>query len=132
MKKPNILFFLPSQHRPDWLNCNPCLPLRTPNIDAIAARGVRFTSAFTPNPLCAPARACLATGSDYHRCGVINNGQNTPLSFPTYYQYLGDAGYEVSGVGKFDLHKADNDQGLDGGKMIREITENGFDGSRSF
>jgi arylsulfatase len=119
-RKPNFLFFFPDQHRPDWLGCNPALPLRTPNLDRLCANGVRFTNAFTPSPLCSPARACLATGRDYHRCGVRNNRQNTPLSLPTYYQYLRDSGYEVAGVGKFDLHKADHDWGLDGSKMLKE------------
>lgn len=127
MKKiqPNILFFFPDQHRPDWLGCNTALPLRTPNLDLLSACGVRFTSAFTPSPVCSPARACLATGRDYHRCGVNSNRQNTPLSLPTYYQHLRDSGYEVAGVGKFDLHKPDRDWGLDGTKMLREY---GFTG----
>lgn len=119
-RQPNILFFLPDQHRPDWLGCNPALPLRTPNLDRLCSRGVRFANAFTPSPLCSPARACLATGRDYHRCGVRNNGQNTPLSLPNYYRHLRDAGYEVAGVGKFDLHKPDHGWGLDGSKMLQE------------
>ncbi len=119
-RSPNILFILPDQHRPDWLGCNSDLPLRTPNIDRLCRDGVRFTNAYTPSPLCSPARACLATGLDYRNCGVIDNGQNTPLAFPTYYRALRDAGYEVAGVGKFDLHKADSDWGLDGSKMVRE------------
>ena len=124
-RKPNFLFFLPDQHRPDWLGCNGALPLRTPRLDGLAARGVRFTQAFTPSPLCSPARACLATGRDYRRCGVVDNGQNTPLSLPTYYARLREAGYEVAGVGKFDLHKPDHDWGLDGSNLLREY---GFTG----
>jgi len=117
-QKPNILFFLPDQHRPDWLGCNSDLPVRTPNLDRLARKGMHFTSAFTPSPVCSPARACLATGRDYGRCGVQNNRQNTPLSMPTYYQALRDSGYEVAGVGKFDLHKPDLDWGLDGSNML--------------
>jgi arylsulfatase A-like enzyme len=126
MQQPNILFLFPDQHRPDWLGCaGNGLPVRTPHIDRLAARGVRFTNAFTPSPLCSPARACLATGRDYQRCGVRNNDQNTPLSLPTYYRHLRDAGYEVAGVGKFDLHKPDHDWGLDGTKLLAEY---GFTG----
>lgn len=123
--QPNILFVLPDQHRPDWLGCNRDLPLRTPNLDRLSERGVRFTNAFTPSPLCSPARACLATGRDYHRCGVEDNGQNTSLSLPTYYRHLRDSGYAVAGVGKLDLHKPDHDWGLDGARML---TEYGFTG----
>ncbi len=124
-KQPNILFFFPDQHRPDWLGCNPGLPVRTPNLDRLCTHGIRFTNAFTPSPVCSPARACLATGRDYHRCGVRNNGQNTPLSSPNYYRYLRSAGYEVAGVGKFDLHKPDHDWGLDGSMLLHEY---GFTG----
>lgn len=119
-QRPNFLFLFPDQHRRDWFGDNPVLPLRTPNIDRLARRGVRFTRAYTPSPLCSPARACLATGRAYERCGVRNNGQNTPLSLPTYYRYLRDSGYEVAGVGKFDLHKPDMDWGLDGRNLVRE------------
>lgn len=119
-RPPNFLFFLPDQHRPDWLGMNPDLPLRTPNLDRLASRGTRFTNAFTPSPVCSPARACLATGRDYEHCGVPSNGQNTPLSLPNHYRHLQDAGYEVVGVGKFDLHKPDRDWGLDGSNQVRE------------
>ena len=107
--RPNFLFLLPDQHRADWIGCVTDLPLRTPNIDRLAAEGTRFTRAMTPSPVCSPARACLDTGMDYDRCGTANNNENTPLDKKTYYQALREAGYQVSGVGKFDLHKADLD-----------------------
>lgn len=119
-RPPNILFFFPDQHRPDWLGCNPALPLRTPNLDRLMQRGVRFSNAYTPSPLCSPARACLALGQDFPRCPVKENGHNTPIDRPTYYRRLRDAGYSVAGVGKFDLHKGDHDWGLDGSKLVRE------------
>ena len=120
MQRPNILFFLPDQHRPDFLGVNPELPVRTPNLDQLAANGVLFSRAITPSPLCAPARACLASGRDYHRCRVPSNAVDYPLDQPTYYQALRDAGYHVAGVGKFDLHKATLDWGLDGKRLIHE------------
>jgi arylsulfatase A-like enzyme len=141
----NILFFLPDQHRPDWLGCNPGLPLRTPNLDRLCETGVRFTNAYTPSPLCAPARACLASGLDYTDCGVPSNRENYPLDLPTYYQRLRDAGYRVCGVGKFDLHKnlaapkAELDWGLDGALDLAEWgftegidNEGKLDGSGSY
>lgn len=119
-RRPNFLFFLPDQHRADWLGTNPALPLRTPNLDALGARGVRFVQAFCTSPLCAPARASLASGRDYDRCGVPNNRYDYPLEQPTYYQALRAAGYRVAGVGKFDLHKATLDWGLDGSRLLSE------------
>jgi arylsulfatase A-like enzyme len=143
-KPPNILFFLPDQHRPDWLGCHGSLPLRTPHIDALARRGVRFTRAYCPSPLCAPSRASLASGRRYGRCSVLDNGQNYPLPLPTYYQSLREIGYRVAGVGKFDLHKdvtdpQNLDWGLDGSRLLEEWgftegvdNEGKLDGSNSY
>ena len=120
IKQPNILFLFPDQHRWDWLGCAGDLDLHTPNLDALAAGGTRFTRCYTPSPVCSPARACLATGRRYTRHSVANNGQNTPLDLPNYYRIIQDKGYQVSGVGKFDLHKPDRDWGLDGKNMLPE------------
>lgn len=99
---------------------NPDLPLRMPNLARIAERGVRFTRALTPSPVCAPARACLASGKEYDRCGVPNNKFDYPLDQPTYYQSLRDTGYRVCGVGKFDLHKATHEWGIAGDRLLEE------------
>lgn len=144
MPRPNILFFFPDQHRPDWLGMTSGLPLRTPNIDRLAAEGIHFTNAITPSPLCAPARACLASGRQYDDCRVPDNGVDYPLDLPTYYQRLRDAGYRVAGVGKFDLHKDVSDPTrldwhLDGSRLLTEWgftegidNEGKFDGSTSY
>ncbi len=119
-RKPNFLLVFPDQHRFDWVPWNPKVPLRMPNLEKLAARGVRFNWAFTPSPLCAPARACLASGREYERCGVKNNGQDYPASQPTFYKLLRDSGYWVMGCGKFDLHKASPIWGLDGKNLLTE------------
>jgi arylsulfatase len=119
-KQPNILFLFPDQWRGDWVGCVSDIGLRTPHLDALAARGMTFTQAYTPSPLCSPARACLALGRDYEHCGVPANRHNTDTGLPTYYKGLRDAGYEVAGVGKFDLHKPDLYQGPDGQDKIHD------------
>ncbi|MDA1069249.1 MAG: sulfatase-like hydrolase/transferase [Verrucomicrobia bacterium] len=120
ISQPNLLFLLSDQHRADWLGCSSGLPLKTPNIDRLANEGTRFTRAITPSPVCSPARACLATGLDFEHCGVASIHENLPLDKPTYYQSLREAGYQVTGVGKFDLHKPDMDWGLDGKNLLQE------------
>ncbi len=118
---PNILLFLPDEHRYDWLGTNPNLPIRTPNIDALGDRGVRFDRCICPSPLCAPSRACLASGREYDRCGVNDNSVDYPVSQTTFYQHLRDqAGYHVVGIGKFDLNKGSEDWGLDGKNHLEE------------
>jgi choline-sulfatase len=94
--------------------------VRTPHLDELAKRGVRFTQAVVSSPLCAPSRACLAAGKEYQRCGVANNRFDYQLHQPTDYRLLRDAGYHVMGCGKLDLHKATEDWGLDGKRLTEE------------
>ncbi|MEM6334122.1 MAG: sulfatase-like hydrolase/transferase [Planctomycetota bacterium] len=112
--RPNLLFLFPDQWRWDWLGCHDGsgtiygdAPVRTPTIDALAARGTRYTRCRTNSPLCAPARACLAQGVRYGRCGVIGNGQPTPTDTPNVFRLLRDAGYHTMTCGKSDLFKPD-------------------------
>ena len=107
--RPNLLFLFPDQWRWDWLGCEDSpfgkVPVRTPNLDALAARGVRFTQCRTNSPVCAPARACLAQGLRYERCGVPSNRENTALDAPNIFKALRDAGYRTMTCGKSDLRK---------------------------
>jgi len=119
-QRPNLLFFFPDQHRFDWTGLNPSMAVRTPNLNALAARGVEFTRAIVASPVCAPSRACLASGKEYDRCGVRNNGDNYPVDQATYYGMLREAGYHVAVCGKVDLHKATLDWGLDGSRLLSE------------
>ena len=110
-KKPNILFIMADQHRCDYLGAAGAEFLRTPNLDRIAAQGVRFTQCTTNAPVCAPARIGLAAGLDPWRMGSIDNNSFLPRSVPTYYQRLRDHGYRVGCVGKLDLAKPDGYNG---------------------
>lgn len=96
------------------------MPVRTPNITALANRGVLFERAWCASPLCAPSRACLAAGMEYDRCDVRDNSNNYPVDKPTFYQAMRTANYHVTGCGKFDLHKASADWGLDGKHLLPE------------
>ena len=113
-RRPNILFFFPDQHRSDWTSLNPALPDITPNLRELADRGAFFSNAFSPAPVCAPSRACLASGMAYAGCGVASNGNSYPLDKTTFYTLLREAGYHVLGCGKFDLDKPGKSWGLDG------------------
>ena len=113
-RKPNILLFLPDQHRGDWLEYpqhilealgQPELKLETPNIRGLMERGTSFLSAWSPCPTCAPARACLAAAVGYRNCRVQDNNICFDPTMHTFYQVLRDGGYQVGSVGKLDLNK---------------------------
>ncbi len=119
-RRPNLLFFFPDQWRYDWTSFTPGIDVRLPVLQSLAARGVRFTRAVVASPVCAPSRACLASGREYDQCGVPSNGTDYPLPQTTYYRQLRDQGYAVLGCGKLDLHKATEDWGVDGRRMVKE------------
>lgn len=104
---PNILLIMTDQQRWDYLGCYGAGFVDTPNIDRLAARGIRFEKAFTNAPLCAPARIGLATGMHPARLGTLDNNCYLPSQLPTYYQRLREHGYRVGCVGKLDLAKPD-------------------------
>jgi arylsulfatase A-like enzyme len=103
----------PDQWRGDWTSFHG-LPLNMPTFDGLAKSGVRFTQAYVPSPLCAPSRACLASGKQYDEAGVPDNFSNDyPLNQTTIYQLLQAAGYHTMTAGKDDLTKATG-MGLNG------------------
>jgi arylsulfatase A-like enzyme len=108
--RPNILFFFTDQQRWDTCDCyrqSPgCYGQRldtTPNLDRMAAEGVRFAKAFTCQPVCGPARSCLQTGKYATETGCFRNDVALPLDERTIAHCLSDAGYEVGYVGKWHL-----------------------------
>src|SRR5216117_1266403 len=103
---PNILLLFPDQHRFDWTVFNRDIAVRMPNLEKLSRRGVRFTNAVVASPLCAPSRACLASGKEYDHCRVRDNGENYPVDQTTCYTLLRDSGYHTAACGKVDLHKA--------------------------
>lgn len=98
MKRPHLLLLLTDQMRPDAL-----AQARTPNLDALAARGVRFDNAYCAAPLCQPSRACLVTGRYPTQHGVCGN-MHEPISpqerRDTYPSHLQRAGYHTAMIGK--------------------------------
>ena len=115
-ERPNLLLITTDQHRWDWLGCHDTPGVATPNLDALAARGVRFTHHVTNSTVCVPARIGLATGVTPIRLGTLTNFDVLPDAVPTYYQALRDSGYRVGVVGKLDLNKPDKQNGRKGNR----------------
>lgn len=99
MSRPNIWLILCDQLRADALGCYGNTIVETPAIDALAAGGTTFTSAYTPSPVCVPARASLISGREPHVNKCYDNGSPMPDG-PTLMSELTAAGYRTHGVGK--------------------------------
>ena len=103
MKKPNIVFICTDQQRFDSLGCTGNPLARTPHLDAIAAKGVRFTHHSAPCPICSPSRASIFTGLYPRNHGLTINGMALDPGLPTLPGQLMQAGYRTHGVGKHHL-----------------------------
>lgn len=99
-KRPNFIIFMTDQHRADHLGCYGNAVVKTPNIDAMAARGVRFDRFYVSNPVCQPNRACLSTGQLSSVNGARHNGIAMSLNSVTYADVLRSSGYKTGLIGK--------------------------------
>lgn len=101
--RPNVLFVLCDDLRPDALGCYGSKHVTTPHIDALAARGVRFQNAFCTTSLCSPSRASILTGLYAHRHGVRDNFTELPEHLPHWPGKLKDDGYATAYLGKWHM-----------------------------
>ena len=109
MDRPNLLFIMTDQQRWDAMGCSGGW-VRTPNLDRIAAEGVRFSNCVTTSPICVSARVSLATGRYPHSTGVWDNAEYTLApDAPTWMRAIRDLGYRTSLFGKTHLHPHSGD-----------------------
>lgn len=111
MDRVNIVYIGSDQHRFDCLGLNGHPQIQTPNLDRLTASGINFANAYTPCPVCTPARASLLTGQwSYQHAALtipqMTEAHRTYLShLKTVPEVLRDAGYVQGYVGKW--HVAD-------------------------
>ena len=100
----NIVYIMTDDHTAQMMSCYDTRYVETPNLDRIAADGVRFTNSFVANSLSGPSRACILTGKHSHKNGFTDN---TNCVFdgdqPTFPKYLQKAGYQTAIFGKWHL-----------------------------
>ncbi|QOR70661.1 sulfatase-like hydrolase/transferase [Ruania alkalisoli] len=110
MTSPNILLIVSDQHRWDCAGYAQRCPVRTPTLDALARSGTRFDSAFTPIPLCVPARQSLLTGLRPEYVGGLWNydlgpkGTQLDPGAMTWSRLLPSRGYRSRYIGKWHVH----------------------------
>ncbi len=100
--RPNIVFLLSDDHAAQAIGCYGGRLMKTPNIDRIAAAGMRFANCFCTESICAPSRATILTGKYGHVTGAMG-WQPYDRRHRTFPEYLQAGGYQTALVGKYHL-----------------------------
>ncbi|HEV7298842.1 MAG TPA: sulfatase-like hydrolase/transferase [Tepidisphaeraceae bacterium] len=106
--RPNVLFLMSDEHRPDVAGFAGDEVVRTPVMDELARTGVVFNNCYTPSPICIPARQCLMAGELPKTCGVRRYGDDLPSGYLTWARSFSQHAYTTVCCGK--LHHMGTDQ----------------------
>lgn len=108
----NLLIIMSDEHNPKLLGCAGHSIVETPNLDRLAARGVRFSSAYCTSPVCIPARASFAVGKYIHQIGYADNADAYDGVVPSWHHKLRERGHEVVSIGKLHFGEPGEDHGF--------------------
>ena len=109
----NVIVIMSDEHDPRHSGCYGSTWVQTPNIDALAARGVRFTRAYTPSPICVPARAAFATGMRVHQARLWDNALPYHGQIRGWGHVLQEHGIRVESIGKLHYRAEGDPAGFD-------------------
>jgi len=112
MKPGNMLFIMSDEHNKRVLGCAGHEMIKTPNLDALAGQGVRFTDAYCNSPICVPSRASFHTGRYTHDNRFWDNAIAYDGSVKSWAHRMREAGHRVDSIGKLHFHSADDDNGF--------------------
>jgi choline-sulfatase len=113
VKPRNLVFIISDEHQARALSCSGHPIVKTPNIDALALRGIRFETAYTPCPICVPARASLATGRYVHEIRYWDNATAYDGRVPGWGARLQASNVRVESIGKLHYRNSNDPTGFD-------------------
>jgi choline-sulfatase len=108
MTRPNIVVIMADQLAPQFTGAYGHAVAKTPHLDALAARGMRFDAAYCNAPLCAPSRFAFMSGQLISRIAAWDNASEFRASTPTFAHYMKSLGYRTCLSGK--MHFVGPDQ----------------------
>jgi len=123
MSTDNLLVIMSDEHNPKVMGCSGHPVVQTPNLDALARRGTRFSSAYTTSPVCIPARAGFACGKYIHQIGFWDNADAYDGTVPSWHHVLRERGHEVVSIGKLHFRLPDEDHGFTEEQIPMHIIE---------
>lgn len=124
-KRPNILLLLTDQQRCDTINACGHPHMITPNLDKLVQDGRVYSNAYSPNPICCPARHNLITGLTAREHGLADNEfeGRCNRSLPTIAEILSDNGYHTRAIGKMHYQPTARHNGFDVREIMEEVPE---------
>ena len=127
-ERPNIIYIFTDQQTASAMSCTGNADLHTPNMDRLAANGVRFQNAYCSAPLSGPSRSAMFTGHYPGTTGMLRNGAALPdsLKGKTLGERMAAAGYDCVYGGKWHLPELDVPDGELGFRRLHPHTDNGL------
>lgn len=113
MTRRNVIVIMSDEHDPRIMGCAGHLLVKTPHLDALAARGARFTNAYTPCPICVPARAAFATGMRVHQTRHWDNAMPYDGRPRGWGHVLQNRRIRVESIGKLHYRAEEDPAGFD-------------------
>lgn len=109
----NLIVIVSDEHQAGVMGCAGHEFIQTPHLDRLAARGTRFETAYTPSPICVPARAAFAAGQYVHQTRHWDNASPYTGTPQGWGHQLQQAGVGVESIGKLHYRDPDDDSGFD-------------------
>ena len=113
MSTSNLLVIMSDEHQSRAMGCAGHDIVKTPNLDSLASKGMRFTNAYTPSPICVPARAAFATGRYVHQNRLWDNAMPYTGKIPGWGHALQSKNIPVESIGKLHYRDVEDPAGFD-------------------
>jgi choline-sulfatase len=123
MKSANLLIIMSDQHNRRLAGCYGHDIVKTPHLDRLASEGARFDAAYTPCPVCVPARAAFATGKYVHQIRHWDNAMPFDGTQVSWHSLLRELGHHVVSIGKLHFRSDGDDNGFSDEQIGMHVVE---------